>query len=299
MPLNLVGRPKDAVVAVRADSPWRDGVARFLRSLTDDDTRVARHLALLDERLAGRLPWLEVLADATLPDGRPMPPNRRYGEMLVDEERLLLYDVGPLRVSVDLHNPGNEAGTDVYDPSTVELAIVADVRYFSSLAPGSVFDHALGFEEVARRRAIAGAQLGTLVASLFEATHARFAYADISSTGRIARSATNPSVVVHAAPERVRPLDYLWSITLWSPEVLDAKLVARLERLTITVAMLARLDRYERPTYRIERRRLADGALFLQYRFLFGSEGRGTRAAVDTPLAKQAGLRSTHLIYRA
>jgi hypothetical protein len=49
----------------------------------------------------------------------------------------------------------------------------------------------------------------------------------------------------------------------------------------------------------VERRRLASGALFLQYRFLFGSESRGERAAVDTPLARQAGLRSTNLLFRA
>jgi hypothetical protein len=31
---------------------------------------------------------------------------------------------------------------------------------------------------------------------------------------------------------------------------------------------------------------------------VFGLEGRGTRASIDTPLAQQAGLRSTHLLFR-
>jgi hypothetical protein len=105
--------------------------------------------------------------------------------------------------------------------------------------------------------------------------------------------------VVHTAPAGTRPRDYLWSISAWAPDLLVGGLEARLERLALTEAMLARIDPTHRPHYRVERRRLASGALFLQYRFLFGSESRGERAAVDTPLARQAGLRSTNLLFRA
>jgi hypothetical protein len=299
MPLALIGRPKDAVVAVPAGRAWRDGVVRFLASLTSDERRIARHLALLEDRLAGRLDWREILADARLEDGRPKPASRRYAEMLVEEERLPLYDAGPLRFSLDLHNPGNEAGVTGYEPDLLEIAIVADVRYFSAIAPGSVFDMAAGFETVFRQRAASGAMLGELVARLVEAMDAAFAYADIGSTGWVVATATKPDVVVHPAPPFVRPRDFLWSINAWGPAALDPKLEARLAGLTITDAMLARVDPYARPHVRLDRRRLSTGALFLQYRFLFGSESRGERAALDSPLARQAGLRSTHLLFRA
>jgi hypothetical protein len=61
---------------------------------------------------------------------------------------------------------------------------------------------------------------------------------------------------------------------------------------------LAKVDRYERPHVRLDRRRLAYGGYFLQYRFLLGTEGRGERAIIDTPLARQLGLRSTNLLFR-
>jgi hypothetical protein len=78
MPLALVGRTKDAVVSLRAGVPWRDGVRSFLSGLTGDADRVERHLDLLADRAAGRMPWRELPSGATLPNGRPMPPARRY-----------------------------------------------------------------------------------------------------------------------------------------------------------------------------------------------------------------------------
>jgi hypothetical protein len=299
MPLAFSGRPKDAVVVAAAGSDWRAGVAAFLSTLTTDPSRVDAHLALLDDRLAGRLDWRVELADARLPDGRPMPTSRRYAELLVQEGRLPLYDVGPIRMSVDLHNPGNEAGVAGYDPDLLELAIVADVRYFSSITPGSVFDSSLGFETVFRQRAEHGAILGDLVARLVDALAAPFAYTDISSTGWVVTNAPKKDIVVHPAPPSVRPRDFLWSITAWGETFLEPRLEERLEHLAISPEIMGRVDSYARPHVRLERRRLASGALFIQYRFLFGSEGRGERAALDTPLAKQAGLRSTNLLFRA
>ena len=299
MPLALPGRIKDAVVAVPASADWRAGVERFLHTLTDDGRRVERHLALLDERLAGRLLWTEVFADATLPDGRPMPPGRRYAETLVAEERLPLYQSGPLRFSLDLHNPGNEAGVLEHDPAAIELALVADLGYFADGVPDSTFPVGLAPEERARRRAQNGAILGDLVARLCEATDATFACADVGETGWVVSSAQRPTSVVRPAPAGVRPTDFLWSISAWSPDLLRGRFGDRLERLRIDDAMLARIDRVYRPYFRIERRHLATGGLFLQYRFLFGTEARGERPAIDTPLAKQAGLRSTNLLFRA
>lgn len=299
MPLALIGRTKDAVVVVPASANWRAGAEQFLLTLTDDWSRIKRHLTLLENRLRGHLPWGEFLGGATLPNGRPMPASRRYAEMLVSEDQLPLYEVGSLRFSLDLHNPGNEAGVPGYDPNQLELALVADVGQFSDLVAGSVFPPELGFEQWARRRAERGAVLGELVARLFEATQATFAYADIGATGWIVPASKRPESVVHPAPEGVRPYDFLWSISVWSPELLGDRRGDRLERLTLTGAMLGRITAVHRPYYRIERRRLATGALFLQYRFLFGSEARGERAAIDTPLAQQAGLRSTNLLFRA
>jgi hypothetical protein len=299
MPLALIGRTKDAVVSVPASANWQAGIEQFLLTLTGDRGRIERHMTVLEQRLRGSLPWAEVLAGATLPSGQPMPASRRYAEMLVREDRLPLYDVGSLRLSLDLHNPGNEAGVPEYDADAIELALVADVGYFSALAPGSVFPHELGFEEQARRRAAHGALFGELVARLFEATHATFAYADIGPTGWVVSTSQRPAAVVHPAPQGMRPRDFLWSVTIWSPDVLDTRLEQRLERLTLSDSMLARVDRIHRPYYRTERRRLAGNALFLQYRLLFGSESRSERAAIDTPLAKQAGLRSTNLLFRS
>lgn len=298
MPLALIGRTKDAVVSVPADADWREGVQRFLLTLTDDRARIERHLAVLEDRRDGRLPWQDVLGGSLLPNGRPMPPSRRYAEMLVTEERLPLYDEGLLRFSLDLHNPGNEAGVAMSGNSCLDLALVADVGYFAP-APGSIYPPRMDFQEQARLRATQGAALGRLVARLFEATHATFAYADIGATGWVVPTSKHPDAVVHPAPEAVGPMDFLWSINVWSADALSDPLERRLESLSLTDEMLARVDATFRPHYRIERTRLSGGALFLQYRFLFGSEMRGERARVDTPLAQQAGLRSTNLLFRS
>jgi hypothetical protein len=302
MPLALGGRTKDAVVSVPASRDWLEGAAQFLAGFTDDRSKVERHIRILEQRAEGQLPWRELLADRALPDGRPMPPSRRYAEMLVDEDRLPLYERDGLRFSLDLHNPGNEAGVAEYDRDRIELAIVADVRYLGpAFTPGSILPPTISLEEQASARAESGAVFGGLVAGLVEAVDATFAYADISSTGWVVTQAVRPDSVVHPAPTGIRPWDFLWSISAWGRELLerDAGLARRLAGMTITPDMLAKVDQYERPPVRLERRALANGALFIQYRWIFGSEGRGTRAALDTPLAKQARLRSTHLLFRA
>lgn len=297
MPLNLVGRTKDAVVVVATASPWQDGVRRFLAAHASDAATVERHVRVLEERAAGHLPWVELLDGALLPNGRPMPPARRYAEMLVHEDRLPLHDAGPLRFSVDLHNPGNEAGLPEYDAELLELAIVADVGAFAP-APGTTLDLAQPPDRLAAERADRGAVLGDLVADLVEATTATFAYADIGSTGWRVTASTHPESAVHPAPAGTRPWDFLWSITAWGGDLLAPELAHRLETLEITAAIRERLDRFEREHHRIERRTLASGAAFLQFRWLFGSELRATRAAIDTPLASQLGLRSTSLLLR-
>jgi hypothetical protein len=299
MPLALVGRTKDAVVSLPTGVPWRDGVRSFLSGLTDDADRVERHLDLLANRAAGRLPWRELLSGSTLPNGRPMPPARRYAEMLVVEDRLPLYTVEGLTFSLDLHNPGNEAAVPNYDTDHLELALVADVGAFTPNVPRSSFPEGLPPEQVARLRAARGAVLGDLVARLVESTSADFAYADIQATGWIVDSASRPGSVVHPAPRPLRPWDFLWSITAWGPERLDPALAARLQALQVTDQMRADLDSHYRDHIHIHRRGLQTGGLLLQYRWHFGDELRSTRHACDTPLARQAGLLSTALQFRA
>lgn len=295
MPLAIPGRTKDAVVVAAADSDWRSGVAGFLRQLGAEEARVTWHLDVLEQRYAGRLSWISQLAGRILPSGRPMPPGRAYAEMLVKESSLPLYDADGWPFSLDLHNPDNEAGVAWYDDAEVELAIVADQGAFigPAIGPGRGPDQAL------RQRAAHGARLGELVAALSEHVEARFAYADVGSSGGLVAAAARPTSVVHPASRTLRPSDFLWSITLWGPGVLTPELEDRLDRLALDPTWLARVDPSVRPHVRLEQRYLAHGARMLQHRFLFGSELRGERAAIDTPLAEQLGLRSTNLQYRA
>ncbi len=274
MPLALPGRTKDAVVVASADADWRGGVERFLRALGGDAARIAQHVALLEERAAGRRPWVDELGGRQLPNGRPMPPARAYAELLVTESALPLYDAGGFLVSLDLHNPGNEAGVVWYDPSVVEIAIVADEGAFTG-TPATTG----GGEDLLTSRAQRGARFGELVATLAEQVEARFAYADVGPSGPRLTSAADPGSVVHPGPT-----------TLFT---------SRLDALTIDDAHLDKIDRFVRPHVRLAQRRLAYGGRMVQFRFLFGTELRGERGHLDSPLAERLGLRSTNLQYRA
>lgn len=290
MPLAIPGRTKDAVVVAAADSDWRSGVEAFLREVGADDDRARYHLNVLDQRAAGRMSWKSQFADRTLSNGRPMPAGRAYAQSLVSEGTLPLYDAGGWFFSVDLHNPGNEAAVPWYDEEVVELALVADVGVFM----GPAYDGG-GAVAAMADRAVHGARLGALVAALSQHTEALFAYADVGSTGGLVTAASQPSSVVHPAPDLLHPADFLWSITTWGPGLLDDDLATRLDRLQLESAHLSRLDPHIRPHVRLEQRKLEYGGRMLQYRFLFGSELRNERAHIDTPLAEQLGLRSTNL----
>ena len=105
---------------------------------------------------------------------------------------------------------------------------------------------------------------------------------------------------MHPGPDTLLPPDFLWSITVWGPGLLDDDLVSRLDRVQLEPAHLspARPARTAaRAPGAAERWRTAGG--MLQYRFLFGSELRNERVHIDTPLAEQLGLRSTNLQFRA
>jgi hypothetical protein len=203
------------------------------------------------------------LAGETLPSGQPMPPVRRYAEMLVREDRLPLYNVGSLKFSLDLHNPRNEAAVPAYTEDPVDIAIVADRGYFTPNVPNAAISASLPRDEQLQLQEANGRLLGELVAALAEATSARFAYADIQATGWVVKAATDSRFVVHPAPTRVKPWDYLWSINAWGPELLDQAFAERIRRLEMTDEIAAGIDPFERRHYRLERRMLANGALFL------------------------------------
>jgi len=81
----------------------------------------------------------------------------------------------------------------------------------------------------------------------------------------------------------------------WAPERVDEKLRERLERLSLPDPTPAtHFPSGVEPTVRP----LAGGGTFLQVRHILGSETRDARKHVETPLAKQLGLRSNHLSYK-
>ncbi len=144
-----------------------------------------------------------------------------------------------------------------------------------------------------------GQALGKLAARWAEVLEPHFAYADMQYQAGFVQRATNPGSVTHPAPPGTRCWDYLWSLSYWSPELLTPRLAERLRGLTITPEMRARFDPFWAASVRPTWRQLATGGLLVQYRFILGTEGRADRRAVDTPLAKQAGLRTTNLAYRS
>jgi hypothetical protein len=103
---------------------------------------------------------------------------------------------------------------------------------------------------------------------------------------------------VHPSRDSLGPWDFLWSINVWGPDLVVPGWGDRLDALVLEPALMAKVDQHERPYVRLDRRHLAYGGHFLQFRFLLGTEGRGERAIIDTPLAQQLGLRSTNLQFR-
>jgi hypothetical protein len=112
------------------------------------------------------------------------------------------------------------------------------------------------------------------------------------------RTRTSAASVRNPAPAGLPYWAYLWPLAYWSPELLSERLEARLTTLALSPDQIAAIDPFERTGIRPTWRRLATGGLLVQYRFIFGTEGRASRARVDTPLARQAALRTTNALWR-
>ncbi|MBI2954523.1 MAG: hypothetical protein HYY30_09430 [Chloroflexi bacterium] len=284
----------NVVFFLPSDAPWRERLRAALLASTDptDLAAVERHLAVLDERWAGALDWTVELAPK---------PARSYSEMLLAGGRLPLYRHGPIRFTVDLFNPGNEAKDPTYDPRflTVELLVHRHEIYpwdKGVLPDGTKIDYSN--PEQYGRQVVYGEALGDLTARWAEILEPTFACADMQYLGSRLRTATSPTSVVNPSPAGINYWDYLWSLSYWSPSLLDDKLASHLRRLSFTPQQVAKFDRFWGrgicPTWR----QLSTGGLLVQYRFIF-AEHRNSRSAVDTPLARQAGLRTTNIVYRS
>jgi len=277
-------------------APWRERLRAALLAVTSpgETAQVDAHLNVLERRFAGELDWTRELP--------PYPhPARAYVEMLKDGGLLPIYRYGPLQFTVDLLNPQNEAEDPSFDPAHLAIELVMPRQEVYPLPQGRMPDGRVidpsspsGYGLMAEL----GAALGELTGCWAEVLKPYFAFADMQYQSRFLNTATNPRSVSHPAPPGTRYWDYLWSLSYWSPELLTPRLSARLQQLTITPQMRARFDRFWSASIRPTWRQLATGGLLVQYRFVFGTEGRADRTAVDTPLAKQAGLRTTKLTYR-
>jgi hypothetical protein len=225
-----------------------------------------------------------------------MPAARLYSAMLLHEDHLPLYTWGDLHWTLDLFNPNNEGADPAYDPQLIVLELLVHTRELYPRRSGTLHDGTPivpsspeSYGQIARY----GAQFGELAARFVEALDPVFACADMVGLWAFMQTRLNPAATSNPAPAGSRYWDFLWSLSYWSPALLTDKLAVRLKRLEVTEQMRVKIDRFELqgicPTWRA----LTTGGLFVQYRYIFGVELRGTRATIDTPLAKQAGLRTT------
>jgi hypothetical protein len=259
--------------------------------------KVKQHLALIERRLSGELNWRTALTTE-----RPAQHPKAYTAMLKEEGLLPLYLYGPLVLTVDLFNPNNEAHDPAYDPNfeVIELLVYRDIinpwstGYFPD---GAKIDHS-SIEDY-RRLATYGAALGELVGLWAEILQPIFAFSEgLQYHARWLERARSSTSVKNVAPPGTTYWDYLWPLSYWSKALLDDKLAGRLKHLRLAELQLQAVDRFERVGIRPIYKELSTGGLLVQYRFILGAENRTSRARVDTPLAKQAGLRTIELNYR-
>lgn len=291
----------NAVWFVPEDAPWQARLRDLWRELGVADAPADRWIATLERRAAGTLRWSEELAGGVLPNGRPCPPVRRYQDLLAADPgeppaaELPLLRAPPLRVGFDVWGPGERAG----EPGTLglEMLVHRDVirpwRAGAVLADGTVVE--VGRPDHYARLAIYGDAFAALMARGCVLLRPAFALADgLQPVGDFLATA-RPGRVRHPAPAGASLSDYAWALTYWAPGRLEDALRQRLARL--------RLPERTAPLWpdgaELEVRTLATGGTFLRARRILGGEGRGDRAAVETPLAEALGLRSNHLLHRS
>jgi hypothetical protein len=284
---------------VPAKSPWPERLGQALSASSQEDVsdKVERHLDLLERRRAGQLDWRPALIEAG-----PNKQARAYSAMLKEEKLLPLYSYGPLTFTVDLFNPTNEGQDPAYDPDLeiIELMVHRDVINpwrTGHFPDGSKINHA-SIEDY-RRLTTYGVALGDLATRWAEILDPLFAFSEgLQYHARWMDRVLSSTSVKNAVPPETKYWDYLWPLAYWSKDLLDEKLAERLKRLRLTEQQMQAIDSFERLGINPTWQELATGGLLVQYRFIFGSEGRGSRAKVETPLAQQAGLRTINLLYR-
>lgn len=307
----------NAVWFVPEGSPWRDRVPALLRDLGADEALAERVRAHLDLRASGELDWDAHLRGALLPNGRPAPPVRLYNDRLRGGETgrrtggeasgttgsttgsaaddLPLIPIGPLVVAFDVWGAGDHGG----EPGTLGLEVVVHRQVVHPWQPGrelwdgTVVD--VRNPDHFAKLAFYGDAFAQVMARGCEVLRPVFALSDGMQplSDQLAR-ATSDSVQRPAPPD-ARLADFAWALMYWAPERVDEKLRERLERLSLPDPTPAtHFPSGVEPTVRP----LAGGGTFLQVRHILGSETRDARKHVETPLAKQLGLRSNHLSYK-
>lgn len=285
MPVEL-GAPNavNAVLFVARDAPWHARSAAWLARHAEDPAGLDAWLALLQRRAEGVHAWDRALAGATLPGGRPMPPVRRYNDALAglgtpDAAPLLACRRAGLRFVFDVWGPGEAGG----EPGTIGLELL--VHRAALQPPEAPGPDPEGF--TARRIAL-GDAFAALMAEACETLAPRYAASDgMQPIGDLATRADGAAAPLAA---------YAWALAYWAPERVDAAFGARLGRLTTPPAPSS-------PTFPdgvdVAVRTLTTGGPFLRARRILGAELRGSRARLETPLARALGLRSTATVFRS
>ncbi|MHB2016405.1 MAG: hypothetical protein ACYCW6_05595 [Candidatus Xenobia bacterium] len=261
----------NALYILPQDSPWRKNLKIALMTLAspkgfqttgqyarrENRDKVASHLTLLEERLSGKLQWTD--ADA-------------YGAGLLEEGTLPLYTAGSLHYTMDLWNPNNEANDAAYDSGTLILELIMHRDF---VYPRPLLEHPDDPQEYAKL-----AEYGRVVNHIFsifaELLEPKFAFADIEYTG-----ASVPG----------NWWDYLWPLSVWSPELLDEARLKKLRATWLTKEEEATLHPLERVAIQPVWRTLTNRAFCLQTRQILGVPGGVPREA-DRLLAAHADLRS-------
>jgi len=327
----------NAVWFVPEESPWRDGVPALLRDLGVDEALTEQVRAHLDLRARGELDWSVHLRGALLPNGRPAPPVRLYNDRLQGgatggetggrtgsesggesgaetgsttgnatgsttgsttdnaADALPLIPIGPLVVAFDVWGAGDHGG----EPGTLGLEVAVHRQMVHPWQPGSELWDGTVVDvrnpDHFAKLAFYGDAFAQVMARGCEVFRPVFALSDGMQplSDQLARATSDR--VQRSAPPDARLADFAWALMYWAPERLDETLRERLERLSLS-------DPTPTPTFSsgVEPtvRTLAGGGTFLQVRHILGSETRDARKHVETPLAKQLGLRSNHLLYK-
>lgn len=291
MPLDLGAvNAVNAVMFVPIDSAWRARAKSWLTGLGAVPHAIEAWLDVLDRRAAGVHDWREELAGATFPDGRPMPPVRPYNDALQQVEAaapvVRMWSRGTLPFALDVWGPGERGGER--DTLGLELLVHRTVLEDTGAA-------GTGPDARAERRAVIGDAFAALMAEACEVFEPVFALSDGMQPVSDFLARATPERVRHPAPAGARLADYAWALAYWSPARLDEDLAARLARIETPPPPRAALvpDGVD-----VSVRTLATGGAFLRARRILGAEQRGSRARLETPLAKQLGLHSNHLLYK-